>query len=108
MSQENVELVRREYGALAARDWIAIAEIWHPEIELEASRAAPGAGVYRGTEQITRFFDSWAEPYSEYRVEVEEIREAGDKVVVVERFAGRGLGGSGSEVWCGLRAGSFA
>ena len=58
MSQENVELVRREYGALAARDWIAIAEIWHPEIELEASRAAPGAGVYRGTEQITQFYDS--------------------------------------------------
>ena len=97
MSEENVELVRREYGALAARDWTAIAEIWHPEIELEADE--PGRGIYRGAEEITQFYDSWAEPYSEYRVKAEEIRDAGDQIVVVERFAGRGLKDSGSEEW---------
>ena len=99
MSKENVEIVRREYGALAARDWAAIAEIWHPEIELEADEAAPGRGTYRGAEEITQFYDSWAEPYSQYRVEAEEIHDAGDQIVVVERFAGRGLKGSGSERW---------
>ena len=36
MSQENLEIVRREYVAFAARDWAALAEIWHPEIEYQA------------------------------------------------------------------------
>jgi ketosteroid isomerase-like protein len=44
MSQENVEVVRREYDALAARDWTTIAKLWHRDIELEADPSAPGAG----------------------------------------------------------------
>jgi ketosteroid isomerase-like protein len=99
MSQEKLAIVRREYRALAARDWVAVAEVWHPEVELEADESAPGAGVYPGLEEITQFFDTWAEPYREYRVEADEILEAGDQVVVAERFAGRGLRGSESEAW---------
>jgi ketosteroid isomerase-like protein len=99
MSQENVEIVRREYVALAARDWTAIAEVWHPDIELEADRTAPGAGTYRGLEEITRFFDTWAEPYSQYRIEAAEIIDAGDRIVAIERFAGKGLRGTASDYW---------
>jgi ketosteroid isomerase-like protein len=99
MSEENVAVVRREYEAMAARDWTAIAAIWHPDIELEASPYAPGAGTYRGRDEITQFYDTWAEPYSTYRVEAEEIIDAGNQVVAVERFAGKGLKGSGSEAW---------
>src|SRR5262249_1757597 len=95
----NVEVVRREYEAMAARDWTAIAAIWHSEIELEASPYAPGAGTYRGHDEITQFYDTWAEPYSAYRVEAEEIIDAGNQVVAVERFAGKGLEGSRSEAW---------
>ena len=53
MSQENVEIVRREYVALAARDWGAIAEVWHPDIELEA-KTDPEGGTFRGLDEITR------------------------------------------------------
>jgi ketosteroid isomerase-like protein len=81
MSQENVEMVRREYVALAARDWVAIAETWHPDIELEALKADPEAGTYRGLDETTRYFDTWSEPYLEYRVEADEILDAGDRVV---------------------------
>ena len=90
MSQENVEVVRREYDALAARDWTAIAKLWHPDIELEQDPSEPGAGIYRGHQEITQFFDTWAELYSTYRVEAEEIVDAEDQVVVAERFAGKG------------------
>jgi uncharacterized protein len=99
MSQENVELVRREYIALAARDWTAIVAVWHPDIELEADPTAPGAGTYRGIDEITQFFDTWAEPYSEYKIEAEEIIDAGDRIVATARFAGKGLWGSDSESW---------
>src|SRR5436190_6667223 len=99
MSQENVEVVRREYDALAARDWVAIAEVWHPDIELEALETEPEAGTYRGLDEITRYFDAWSEPYSEYLVRADEILDAGDGVVVVERIAARGLQGSDSGTW---------
>jgi hypothetical protein len=32
MSQENVEIVRREYVAYATRDWQAFADLAHPVI----------------------------------------------------------------------------
>ena len=97
MSQENVEIVRREYAAMAARDWDALAELWHPEIEYEVLM---GAGTFRGIEQITQFFDSYSSPYSEFEVEAEEILSAGNQAVVaVERLVGRGLKGSDTGAW---------
>jgi ketosteroid isomerase-like protein len=65
MSQENVEIVRREYDAIAAEDWAALEEMWHPDIE-----------------------------YSEFEVELDEILDVGDFVVAVERLTGRGLIGT--------------
>jgi ketosteroid isomerase-like protein len=100
MSREHLEIVRREYAAFAARDWAALAELFHPEIEYETLQAAPGvAGSYRGIREITQFFDLWADPYSEFRVEPEEIIDAGDHVVTVEQHAARGLKGSEAESW---------
>jgi ketosteroid isomerase-like protein len=96
MSLENVEIVRREYVAFATRDWAALAEIWHPEIEYEVLM---GAGTFRGVDQITRFFDSYSNLYSDFRVEAEEIVAAGDQVVAVERLAGRGVMGSDVGTW---------
>jgi ketosteroid isomerase-like protein len=102
MSQENVEIVRREYAAFATRDWAALADLCHPDIEYETLQSAPGfSGSYHGVDEITEFFDTWAEPYSEFRVEPGEIIDAGDHVVTVERHAVRGLRGSDSETWMG-------
>src|SRR4051794_28833463 len=100
MSRENVELVRREYAAFAARDWAALADLCHPQVEYETLRSAPGlSGSYRGLDEITKFFDAWAAPYSEFRVEPDEIIDAGEHVVTLERHAVRGLGGSDAETW---------
>jgi ketosteroid isomerase-like protein len=33
MSQENVEVVRRVYAAFAARDWEALADLCHPDLD---------------------------------------------------------------------------
>src|SRR5919198_761549 len=102
MSQENVEIVRREYAAFAARDWAALADLCHPEIEYETLESTPGvAGRYRGLDEITEFFDSWAEPYGEFRVQAEAIVDVEEQVVVVERHAARGLRGSETESWVG-------
>ena len=90
MSQENLELVRREYVALAARDWDALAEIWHPDIEYEALDPA----TYRGLDEIKEDFMGWSDLYAEWWVEADEIVDAGDLVAVAETFGGRGIKGS--------------
>jgi ketosteroid isomerase-like protein len=103
VSQENVEVVRREYAAFAARDWETLADLCHPDLEYETLGVAPGR--LRGFREITEFFDAWAELYGEFRVEAEEIVEAGDQVVAVERHAARGVKGSEAE---GIVGHSFA
>jgi ketosteroid isomerase-like protein len=92
MSQ-NVEIVRREYAAFAARDWATLAEIWHPEIEYEALDPA----TYRGHDEMRRVFMGWSNMFAEWWVEADEIVDAGDQVVAVERYGGRGMKGSDAE-----------
>ena len=58
-----------------------------------------GSGVFRGIDEITRFFDSLSDSYDEYRVEAHEMIDAGDRVVTVEWVAGRGLKGSDTTAW---------
>jgi ketosteroid isomerase-like protein len=77
-------------------NWAILAEIWHPDIELEL---VAGAGTFRGLDEIRPFFDTLSNLYSEYRVEAEEIIDVGDQVVTVERVAGRGLKGSDAATW---------
>ena len=94
MSQENVEVVRREYAAFATRDWEALAELCHPDLEYE-TYGPPGR--LRGLREMTAYFDEYANVYGEFRVEAEEIVEVGDQVVAVERQDARGLKGSEAE-----------
>ena len=51
MSQEKVEIVRRDIAARDARDWAALPEIWHPDIEWKLVRG----GTYHGLGEITDF-----------------------------------------------------
>jgi len=97
MSQENVEVVRREYAAFAARNWTALADLCHRDIEYETLEY----GRYRGLSAIVDFFDAWADPYGEFRVEAEAIVDVGDQVVAVERHAAQGVKGSEAEGWIG-------
>ena len=96
MSQENVEVVRRDVAARSSRDWAVLAEIWHSDIELEL---VAGSGRFRGLEEIKPFFETLSNLYSEYRVEADEIIDAGERVVTAERVGGRGLKGSDAATW---------
>jgi ketosteroid isomerase-like protein len=93
MSEENIEIVRREYVAFAVRDWATLAEIWHPEIEYEALDPA----TYRGHDELKRGFMGWSDLFAEWWVAADEIVDVGDQVAVVERFGGRGMKGSDAD-----------
>jgi ketosteroid isomerase-like protein len=111
MSQDNVEIVRAQFGALegvnvAAIDWSAdairdvLGRAYHPEIELTTLPSGFGSGVgdfYKGVDGGVRYLQEWLEPFSDYRIENLDYIDAGDCVVVPSRQWGIGSG-SGARV----------
>ena len=93
MSQENVEIVRRLYGAMNDRDMGAVTELLHPDAEwIPDSRV--GQGPVRGRDNIIQFATDRAEMFDEFRQEPERFWETDDKVLVFVRVTGHG-GASG-------------
>jgi ketosteroid isomerase-like protein len=96
MSQEDVELVRRASEAFNQDGVEAFITtgFWSPEIVFDfAPTGIPGLGVYRGYDEVRRFFEEdWfgAFPFEEWEIEVEELIDLGDQVVVISRQRGRG------------------
>jgi ketosteroid isomerase-like protein len=91
MSQANVEIVRRAIDARNRGDRAAAFADVAPDIEFDFSASAGHwAGIYRGVEEITRFWDRLSEAFSELSWEPHEFIDAGDAVVVPMRFRARG------------------
>jgi ketosteroid isomerase-like protein len=83
MSQENVEIVRRVYAAANRGDLDTANSYVHPEIEFHTYAQSPEAGVYRGKEEVLKYNEDLVEQFESIRFEVEELLDAGDRVVVV-------------------------
>jgi ketosteroid isomerase-like protein len=65
---------------------------YRPEIEWNFSNADTWLEeqVYHGFDGIAKFFGKWLEEWDDYRFEVEDIIDAGDRIVAVVRDEGRG------------------
>jgi ketosteroid isomerase-like protein len=104
MSEENVEIVRAGYEAVARRDMDAIAALIRehvaPDFEFESAMTAQ---VYRGAQGVRDLADDLWETL-DYVPAVEEMIDFGERVVAVLRISGRGTG-SGR---VGLAAGRHA
>ena len=90
MSQENVELVRSAYEAIARRDRDALAAILtdHLAPEFEFDAVLTGA-TYRGADALWELLDDIQDTVG-YTPEVEEALDLNDHVLVVLRMSGRG------------------
>jgi uncharacterized protein len=95
MSQENVEIVRRVYEAVARHDSASVLALYDPDIEWDFSQSPLGGlfrrRVYRGHEGLRAFIperyeDAWGSIEDIY----EELIDAGDQVVSVVTSRGRG------------------
>jgi uncharacterized protein len=90
MSEENVEIMRWGYEAWNRRDFDQILELADPEIEwtfAEGFMPLPGAdAVYHGHEGVRRFWETFIDPWEQIAIEVEELRDSGDRVVAFIRF----------------------
>ena len=106
MSQENVELVRGlqpsrdtdlvatfRDDATAAAVMETLSPFFHEDVEIVAPSFVAGEGVrFVGLEGLRAGWLDWLEPWESYRVEVEDVIDAGDDAVVLVRNFGRRAG----------------
>jgi ketosteroid isomerase-like protein len=91
MSQENVEVVRRANAAFNRGDYEGAAESFHPEVEFrDLAHAADAPQTLKGTQALLSLLSEWRESFDDFRAEISEYIEAGDHVVCVTRWTGRG------------------
>jgi ketosteroid isomerase-like protein len=90
----NAAVARRIVDAFNRRDLSLAAADLHPDVELDEWQEAPGARTYRGAEGVQAALDSWFETWEWMRVEIQELREVGDRVLFTlhQRAKGRGSG----------------
>ena len=94
MSRENVEIVRDALARLNRSE--SILDVLSPDIVWEVN-AGPEQGEFQGIEAVAAYYRRYLGAWVDFRVEVEETRDAGDKVFLATRDRGRGKG-SGVDV----------
>ena len=103
MSQENVDLVGRSIGAFNSGDWDESLEYMDEGIEWRAPFVVADQDTYVGRDGVRAFWTAWTDNFEGFRLEVEDLIDAGDDVVVVARISGQGIA-SGA----GVRSNPFA
>jgi ketosteroid isomerase-like protein len=91
MSQENVEIVRSAYAALAEQGVEAMLAFTDPQFEATTpSSLASEPDTYRGHEGVRRYFGSFGDAMEGVQLEGQEFTSIGDKVLVDTRMRARG------------------
>jgi ketosteroid isomerase-like protein len=108
MSQENVEIIRRMYDAAASRDSPTVLEIYDPAVEVDMSQApcrdVIGGRVYHGHDGLRAFYRQWNDAWETVESELEELIDAGNRVISIEttRARGRASGAAVELHECGI------
>jgi uncharacterized protein len=95
MSEENVEVVRRMLEAYALGDNEAALAAFDPDVVFDQS-IRPDGGIFHGRDGLAEAMRTWTGTFENWRLEVEKIIDAGDRVLVIGHEFGRGKG-SGAE-----------
>ena len=90
MSRENVELARRSLEAFERGDIEGALASAPPE--LVAARVHPDGAVFHGHDGLLRMVADWVEGFSEWSFTIEELIDAGERVVVRQHQRGLGAG----------------
>jgi ketosteroid isomerase-like protein len=103
MSEENVEIVRRLIEAWNRDEQERVVPLERvvpfldPDVIFDATRRIINPKTYAGIEGIRAMLAERDEVWGEFRMEPDEFVDAGDRVVVIGRWVGKGRG-SGVEV----------
>jgi ketosteroid isomerase-like protein len=91
MSQENVAWVHRalEHFGRTGEPYL---EGIDPDIEVHDHDIPDASNPYRGAEGVARWLADFAQSWDRYELEVEEILDAGNKVLTLIRISAIGAG----------------
>ena len=90
MSQANVELVRTIYDHFRAGDNEGALALHDPEVEVHDRPEIPDPQVYRGHAGVLQSLGVSQATFEGLDLVPEEFIDAGDRVIVVFRFQGKG------------------
>lgn len=96
MSQENVEIVRRLYDAVATRDSETVLSIYHPDLVWDHTHNAEvaalvGETVYHGHHGLREWSRQFYEAWDDVTADLADVIDVDDdRVVAVLNYRGRG------------------
>ncbi len=86
----NAEVVRGMYDAFAAKDEAGLRRILHPEVEWIQCAGFPGGGHRHGVDEVLeKVFAGLHSEWNDFRAEIEEYLDAGDRVVALGCYVGK-------------------
>jgi uncharacterized protein len=90
LSDANLELVRRAYEQFRAKGRF-VAEFVAPDFVWDMSNfhGWPEQQVYEGVEGAEGFLEEWTAAWDDWELDVDELHDAGEKVVALVRQRGR-------------------
>ena len=100
MSQENVEIVRRAFAEFEQGNfWVP--EVFDPSVRIEWLDPLGVVGVSEtvGLEQLGAALRIWLESWGRLTMTAERLIDAGDQVVVVAVWQGRGEASGATTEW---------
>jgi ketosteroid isomerase-like protein len=85
VSEENVEIIGRGYARFDATGDFPT-ELMHPDFVWDMSKfdGWPEQDLYHGVEGAREFLTSWLDAWDDWKVELRELRDAGEKVIDME------------------------
>jgi ketosteroid isomerase-like protein len=92
MSSERVERLLETYEALNRGDLDAASAGLAPGFEFIPPPMLPEGEIYEGPDGLRRIWERWSDAFENFRIEVEETIDAGDRVIVMAAVAGTGGG----------------
>jgi len=91
MSEENVEIVRRAFGEVTIPgDSEAMIAASHPDFEMHLIGVGGEPVTYVGESGIREFFRDVAQSWESFQFKAKEIRDLGDRVLVLGDVRGCG------------------
>jgi ketosteroid isomerase-like protein len=97
MQSDNAEIVKHGYDAWNRGDMAAVLELVDPQFEWQEASEVPGGGAVYTREEFESYLRSLERHWDDFRLEPQELRQAGDHVLVEVLELARGRT-SGAEV----------
>ena len=89
---EQAAAVRQFTDAFNRRDFDSLLAAVDPDVELHEWPAGPDAQIYHGQDEARQAIENWFDAWEWMKVEVEDIVEAGERVLVTLHQRAKGKG----------------